>query len=111
MNLKAHQKSCRELLGDPFTEIHQFLDQYSDPSYPVHLHRRILHHQRGVELIVEKFGEIARCPTVLHIMDDGLVREDGDIIRDWDDWEWVFFRGRKDIDEQLEVLRALYGIP
>lgn len=81
-----------------------------DPGYPVHSHRRIFHHQRGVDLVVakfaEKFGEKkAREAAILHITDDGLVHPDGRIPVDWDDWDWGFFRGEKDITEQALLLR------
>ena len=66
--LSEHCADCQKLLGQPFEEVHAFLDQFF-PIYGLG-HRRLLHHQRGVELIVKKFGEAARSAAELHILRD-----------------------------------------
>ena len=108
MHRKAHEKSCRKFFGRSFSNAHRFLDQFAEPGNPVHTHRHILHHQRGVEIIVREFGEEARCPAILHILEDKLTHDGIEIIRDWDDWDWIFFRGDKEKEEQAVLLKRFY---
>lgn len=75
-SLGEHESHSREVLGRPWTEVHVWLDQYSDlvrgPA-----HRIVLHHHLGVALGVAKFSEEARAALELHIIDDLGVRPEG----------------------------------
>jgi len=64
-----HEQRCIEFFGKPFTEVHVYLDQYAK-IVGVERHRPYLHNPAGVELVVENFGEEARCPALLHLYDD-----------------------------------------
>lgn len=66
---QEHEERCIEFFGKPFTEVHQFLDQHVF-ALGLDGHRRVLHNPEGVGLVVEKFGEDARCPALLHLYDD-----------------------------------------
>jgi len=73
--LRVHEDQCRKILGEPFTEVHQFLDQYNDPvahPFTAHLHRRRLHHLTGLQLVAQRFGGLAFLAACLHILEDCL---------------------------------------
>ena len=56
-NLKVHEKDCIELLGEPFTEVHEFLDElfkYVGPH-----HRGYRRSRRGVEEVRKRWGDKA----------------------------------------------------
>lgn len=66
--LHEHIADCQRLLGQPWSEIHAYLDQYF-ATYGL-AHRLLLHHHLGVALIVKRFGEAARPAAELHILRD-----------------------------------------
>lgn len=68
MHEEAHQATSRRLLGRDFAEVHAYLDRYYWEFGTGH--RCVLHHRRGIEKIVERFGEDAREPAELHILED-----------------------------------------
>lgn len=73
--LKVHEEQCRRVFGQPFTEVHQFLDQYNDANghpFTAHLHRRHLHHRGGLLTVAKKFGMRAVLPARIHILEDCL---------------------------------------
>jgi hypothetical protein len=49
-------------------EIHEFIDQYWEKFKEDH--RVVLHHGKGIEYIVKKFGEYARTIIMQHLKDD-----------------------------------------
>ncbi len=68
MHFEEHAKRTLRIYGRRAEEVHIFLDQFF-PKYRIS-HRRLLHHRLGIELIVKQFGEEARGPAELHIIDD-----------------------------------------
>ena len=77
MRREEHELRCIEFFGDGFGEVHAFLDQYAfdtpmaqHTGHPNAAHRDILHNPEGIEQVVRKYGEIARCPALLHLYDD-----------------------------------------
>lgn len=73
MKQEEHERLCSETFGKPFAEVHAYLDQYY-PMFRNNNHRLLLHHQQGIELVVERFGEEARGPAEQHIeLDWGFV--------------------------------------
>jgi len=68
MHHDRHVKHTLRLYGMRGDHIHLFLDQFW-PKYKIS-HRRLLHHQLGIELAVRRFGEEASGPAKLHIIDD-----------------------------------------
>lgn len=88
-----HSTDCERLLGQPWAEVHAFLDQYFATYGPAH--RLLLHHQLGVVLIIKRFGEAARPAAELHILRDlqperelGQAWQDllGEIPESWQDY-------------------------
>jgi hypothetical protein len=106
MNQDQHEKICTEAFGQPFPEIHAFLDQYY-AQFPGINHRRLLHHKRGVELVILEFGEEARGPAKQHIeLDWGFLPES------WEELDQHYFPLSIEEDEAIELeLQKLYGKP
>lgn len=69
MHTIEHEQHCLKMLGNPFTEVHIWLDQYFIAARGV-AHRIVLHHRIGIELGIAVFGEQARAALKLHIQDD-----------------------------------------
>ncbi len=67
--IDEHCKECEKKLGKPFKEIHEFLDIFSK-ELNGEVHRQILHHKEGVEVIYKKFGKESARAAELHIMSD-----------------------------------------
>lgn len=81
MNEAQHIDRARKTFGKPWIEVHQFLDQYFSKFGPYH--RIVLHHQRGIDLVVAKYGEKARPAAEQHILDDQKR-----IPEDWRDFDF-----------------------
>lgn len=76
-----HIDRSRKAFGKPWIEVHRFLDQYF-PQFGMY-HRIVLHHQRGIDLVVARFGEDARLVAEQHILDDQKR-----IPEDWRDFDF-----------------------
>jgi hypothetical protein len=75
MTHEQHCIECITKLGEPFPEVHQWLDQFChDPKYQTR-HRRVRHHTAGIEEIRAKWGDRAAEAAKLHILAD--LRLDG----------------------------------
>lgn len=68
MKREEHEAECVRELGNPFTEVHLYLDQFFKERGP--RHRSKLHHKRGIELVRQQFGEEAAKAATLHILSD-----------------------------------------
>ena len=72
-NIKEHENDCLEILGDKFTNVHGWLDQYSE-KYPVNVfgdqHRQYLHNEKGLNEIKKKLGNKAFKAGGIHIIKD-----------------------------------------
>jgi Domain of unknown function (DUF6915) len=103
MDLFEHEKESMKELGQTWTEVHVFLDQYSQ-KYRGFLHRRLLHHQLGVEQVEKRFGEGARQAALLHIKQDM-----GFVPKTWKELdEYSFFLGNEELEQEKD-LKELYG--
>lgn len=75
MELKEHEELCRKILGDPYTEVHQFLDQFQNPAeiFVSQYHRNKLHHFEGLILIALLFRtKEATYAAIIHVLQDCL---------------------------------------
>ncbi|WP_243357588.1 hypothetical protein [Fundidesulfovibrio terrae] len=70
MHLVDHEQHCIKELGKPFTEVHEFLDQFASKYGMSLAHRIILHHRLGVELVGLLMGPEAKAAAKLHVVDD-----------------------------------------
>jgi hypothetical protein len=78
MKRAQHTEHCRQLLGEGFPEVHDYLDQFHETLGPAHRSRR--HHSGGVIVCIAKWGMLAGAAACLHIWADevGLMQlEDG----------------------------------
>lgn len=109
MLLEDHEKITLEKFGKKFSKIHVFLDQYFPTFGPYH--RILLHHQKGVDLIVEKFGEHARSVAQQHIIND-----QGRIPQDWRDFDfdldnadfWLSKKTKLELGSLKNKIKKLY---
>jgi len=72
--LKEHEEDCIRLLGEPFTEVHEWLDElfkYVGPD-----HRGYRHHREGLEIVRKKWGDRAARAAEIHIERDNRGGED-----------------------------------
>jgi len=71
--LPEHEKDCEERLGEPFTEVHAWLDEFAK-KFPVTIfedqHRKFRHNKQGIEEIRKMWGEKASEAALLHIVRD-----------------------------------------
>lgn len=85
MDQKAHENACIKEFGEPYSEVHAFLDQYY-VRFPGFNHRLLLHHRLGIEKVVERYGEEARAPAEQHIRLDW-----GFLPGSWEDLDRYYF--------------------
>ena len=71
---EEHCKECVRVMGEPFEEVHEWLDELF--AYCGADHRDIRHNVKGVEKIREMFGDLAAQAATIHIVqDEGCVPE------------------------------------
>jgi hypothetical protein len=103
MHFNDHAERTLRIYGRRAEEVHIFLDQFFS-KYRIS-HRRLLHHRLGIELIVKQFGEEARGPAELHVVDDL-----GCVPGTWLDHDpYVFYLDLDEETKQEEDLICLYG--
>jgi len=65
---EEHCEDCIRELGEPFSNVHIWLDEYF--ILLRHKHREIRHHQEGVQEIREMWGDKAASAAEIHIKRD-----------------------------------------
>jgi hypothetical protein len=65
---EEHRNRSRAIQGRDWRDLHRWLDQYA--GLYCGWHRIVLHHQLGIKLAVQRFGEAAREAAELHVKDD-----------------------------------------
>ena len=75
MKLKDHESESLNLFGKPFTEIHNWLDEYAGSEQYGMKHRKIRHHRSGINEAIRIFGNDAKNPATQHIISD--LKEEG----------------------------------
>lgn len=67
-SIEEHSKDCVYYLGKPFTEVHEWLDEfYATKGFR---HRIMRHHVEGVEEARRKWGDRAATAAQIHIIKD-----------------------------------------
>ena len=106
MKLEDHMKSTLLKIGEEHKDVHRALDDYF-VEFRSSLHWVILHHQLGIEKMVERFGESCRAAAEIHIKDDfGFVPTgptDPRLLKH------VYYNGPWDLEHAEEVLERVYG--
>ncbi len=70
MRFEDHCLECIQKLGSPFPEVNRWIDEYfGTPEYGVH-HRKVRHHEAGINEAIKLFGAKAGEAARLHIIAD-----------------------------------------
>ena len=67
-SFKEHCDDCERELGEPFPEVHKWLDEFFAKLKAKH--RDVRHHQGGVEEARKKWGDRAARAAEIHIAKD-----------------------------------------
>lgn len=73
VTFEEHCEQSIEYFGEPFQGVHQWLDEFSGKT--TFRHRRLRHHEQGIQEIIKMFGEKAGRVARLHIISD--LKEEG----------------------------------
>lgn len=66
-----HAADCVRILGKPYREVHEWLDEFAHtPGLGGVAHRRKRHHLKGLLEARAKFGDEGRKAAFIHIMAD-----------------------------------------
>ena len=76
---KIHCKDCSERLGNPWNEVHEYLDGLFDWRTNLINHRVERHHAVGVEYCREQWGDEAAQAARIHIQRDFDILEVDDM--------------------------------
>lgn len=77
---EAHCQESIRLFGDPYEEIHRWLDEFQGTERYRMRHRRVRHHEAGIREAGKLFGEQAEAVARQHIISD--LKEEGWTERD-----------------------------
>jgi hypothetical protein len=78
ISMSSFEKHCEEsvrLFGQPFEEVHLWLDEFARAPGIGMKHRRKRHHEDGIQQAVKLFGEIGGRAARQHIISD--LKEEG----------------------------------
>lgn len=70
---QTHEDDCMRLIGAPFKQVHEWLDDYAKKFRPhIHLeyHRKFRHHAGGVKEVELKWGPLYALAAKIHIIRD-----------------------------------------
>ena len=67
---EEHCEDCRKKLGQPFEEVHRWLDAEAVYCGGALSHRDRRHHLDGVEIVRKRWGDEAAKAAILHILLD-----------------------------------------
>jgi hypothetical protein len=70
-----HCEQSRAAFGQPFEEVHQWLDEFAGSLEYGFRHRRKRHHEDGIRQVITLFGAEAGKAARLHIITD--LKEEG----------------------------------
>jgi len=70
MKLNEHERESLALFDRPWTEVHQWLDEFAGKPGIGMRHRRFRHHKAGVREVEKLFGEEGALAARLHVISD-----------------------------------------
>lgn len=73
MTLEEHCQQSITFFGESFEEVHRWLDEFAGKTS--FRHRRLRHHEKGIQQIIEMYGDKAGRAARLHIISD--LKEEG----------------------------------
>ena len=71
----AHCQESIEKFGAPYEEVHLWLDEFHGTERYRMRHRRVRHHEAGIQEAISRFGEAAGPVARQHIISD--LKEEG----------------------------------
>lgn len=76
-----HCKESIALFGQPYEEIHQWLDEFQGTERYRMRHRRVRHHEAGIQEVIRLFGEeaggaVARQHIISDLKEEGWTERD-----------------------------------
>ena len=75
MSFEEHCKECQSKLGKRYEDVHHWLDEFAYSTKYGMRHRRVRHHQAGIEEASLLFGKDGAAAARLHIVSD--LKEEG----------------------------------
>ena len=88
---EEHRQESIRLFGKPYEAVHRWLDEFMGTERYGMRHRKLRHHQEGIQRVIGLFGEEAGEVARQHIISD--LQEEG-----WTETD-PFPRGQKDYVE------------
>ena len=70
MTFEEHCNESNDLFGEPYEEVHTWLDEFAGTQGIGMKHRRFRHHEAGIKKAIEVFGEKAGKVARQHIISD-----------------------------------------
>ncbi len=70
MKLVEHEYMAEQTFGKPWTEVHQWLDEFMGTEKYKTRHRRVRHHLEGIEQARKLFGNEGAEVAMQHILAD-----------------------------------------
>ena len=67
---EEHCNRCLEMLGEPFGQVHKWLDEFHGQQPWGTRHRHFRHHQEGIEQVRQMWGDQAAEAAEVHIRQD-----------------------------------------
>jgi len=71
--IEDHSEDCERLLGEPFVQVHEYLDELASiwsPDKYGEWHRGYRHNKAGVKYCLHTWGEKAAMAAKIHIVRD-----------------------------------------
>lgn len=71
--IETHEDDCMRLIGAPFKEVHEWLDEFAKKWHPmVHgeYHRKFRHHAGGVREVEKRWGPLYALAAKIHLIRD-----------------------------------------
>jgi len=67
---EKHCLKCQQVLGETFSEVHLWLDEYFGQCPYGTRHRHLRHHLQGIEEIRKRWGDRGAKAAEIHIRED-----------------------------------------
>lgn len=68
--LEEHCQESIERFGEPYEALHRWLDEFAGTERYGMRHRRVRHHEAGIQEAIRRFGEAAGAVARQHIIAD-----------------------------------------
>ena len=69
-SFEQHCEESIQLFGEPFEEVHRWLDEFAGKPPHGMRHRKFRHHEAGIEMVRRQWGDTAAAAARAHIIAD-----------------------------------------